>query len=231
MKKTRFENKRVNSNLFVFISMLFVTCLLISNIMAFKLIKLGPIVITSGVLLFPITYIVNDLISEVYGFQKAKKLIWFGFLMNLLLVAYSQLAIILPYPQFFEGQEAFATVLGNTARVLLGSLSAYLVGSFVNSYIMSKLKVKTNGKYLAFRAIMSTLAGELLDSIIFVGIVFGGIYALPVIITMVLTQTIFKTVYEVIIFPVTKLTINKVKDYENLDVFDDNVSYNPFKLK
>lgn len=219
-----------NSNLFMFISILFVTCLLIANTVAFKLILLGPIAITSGVLLFPVTYIINDLIAEVYGYQKAKKVIWFGFGMNLLMVLYYRLAIALPYPVFFEGQSAFATVLGGTWRALAASLSAYLVGSFVNAFVMSKMKVKTNGRGLMGRAVISTLFGEFLDSIVFVGILFGGLYNFTTIITMILTQTAIKTLYEIIIFPVTKRVIAKVKKVEGEDAFDTNVNYNPFSI-
>ena len=208
-------NSKNNSNLFMFISILFCTCLLISNICAYKIISIGPFTITSGVLIFPITYIVNDLIAEVYGFQRAKKIIWFGFLMNLLMVLYFQLAIALPYPSYFEGQEAFSSVLGNSIRVLCASFSAYLVGSFMNAAVMSK----------------STLVGELMDSILFVTIAFAFVYTVEEILIMIATQTILKTVYEIIIFPVTRIIINKVKKVENIDTFDVNIKYNPFSFK
>lgn len=221
--------KKQNSNLFLFITTLFITCLLIANIASFKLIQLGPIVITSGVLLFPITYIVNDLVAEVYGFEKARKVIWLGFLMNLLLVGYFQLAINLPYPAFFEGQAAFASVLGNTWRALLASLSAYLTGSFLNATVMSKMKKKTQGKGLFQRAVLSTLIGEFADSLLFVLILFVFTYDIKTILIMVLTQTLVKTVYEIIIFPVTNRVVKKVKEFEQLDVIDTNISYNPFR--
>lgn len=221
--------KKQNSNLFLFITTLFVTCLLIANIASFKLIQLGPIVITSGVLLFPITYIVNDLVAEVYGFEKARKVIWLGFLMNLLLVGYFQLAIILPYPAFFDGQAAFASVLGNTWRALLASLSAYLTGSFLNATVMSKMKKKTQGKGFFQRAVLSTLIGEFVDSLLFVLILFVFTYDIKTILIMVLTQTLVKTVYEIIIFPVTNRVVKKVKEFEQLDVIDTNISYNPFR--
>lgn len=220
-----------NSTLFLFISIAFVTALLISNIVAFKLITLGPWVLTAGVLVFPITYIVNDLVAEVYGYQRAKSVIWFGFAMNFLSVLYFRLAIWLPYPPFFGGQDAFATVLGGTWRILLASLTAYLVGSFVNAFVMSKMKVRTNGKYLAARAVTSTAVGEFFDSILFVGIAFGGLYDLNTVMIMVFTQTAVKTLYEIMIFPVTSIIIAKVKKYEQLDVYDHNISYNPFSLK
>ena len=224
-------NSKNNSNLFMFISILFCTCLLISNICAYKIISIGPFTITSGVLIFPITYIVNDLIAEVYGFQRAKKIIWFGFLMNLLMVLYFQLAIALPYPSYFEGQEAFSSVLGNSIRVLCASFSAYLVGSFMNAAVMSKMKVMNKGKHLMRRAVLSTLVGELMDSILFVTIAFAFVYTVEEILIMIATQTVLKTVYEIIIFPVTRIIINKVKKVENIDAFDVNIKYNPFSFK
>lgn len=221
--------EKKNSTLFMFISIVFVTALLISNIVAFKLIVLGPWVLTAGVLLFPVTYIVNDLVAEVYGYKRAQSVIWFGFAMNLLMVGYFALAIALPSPVFFTGQEAFATVLGGTWRILLASLSAYLVGSFTNAYIMSTMKVKTQGKFLAARAIVSTMFGELFDSTIFVMIAFLGLYDIKTVLTMILTQTVVKTLFEIVVFPLTSVIIKKVKAAENLDVYDTKISYNPFK--
>ncbi len=224
-------DKQKNSNLFMYIGILFCTCLLISNTCAFKLIKIGPFAITSGVLIFPISYIINDLIAEVYGYRKAKKIIWAGFAMNLLMVLYYQLAILLPSPEYFNGQAEFKMVLGNSWRILIASVSAYLVGSFANAGVMSKLKVKHQGKGLMFRAMASTLIGEFLDSIIFVTIAFVFTHDLKTILIMIVTQTVLKTLYECIIFPVTKIVINKVKKHEGVDVYDTNISYNPFKIK
>lgn len=217
-----------NSNLFMLLGITFCACLLISNVCAFKLISLGPIVITSGVLLFPITYIINDLIAEVYGYQKVKKVIWAGFAMNILMVAYFQLAIALPYPPFFNGQESFQTVLSSTWRILVASLAAYLVGSFMNAAVLSKMKVKTQGRFFMVRAVVSTLVGEFFDSVLFVVIAFAFTYDLRTIITMVLTQTAVKTLYELLISPVTSIIVKKVKAYEDTDVYDTSESYNPF---
>lgn len=218
-----------NSNIFLFISVLFVTCLLISNTCAFKIMKLGPISITSGVLIFPISYIVNDLIAEVYGYKKAKKVIWFGFAMNLLMVIYYNLAIIMPGADYFTGQEAFAAVLGGTWRILIASFTSYLFGSFLNAMVMSKMKVKAHGKYLMLRAIVSTMAGELLDSILFVTISFILVYDIKDIVIMICTQTVFKTLYEIIIFPLTNKIIGYVKRKEGIDTYDVKVNYNPFR--
>lgn len=222
--------EKKNSTLFMFISIVFVTCLLISNIVAFKLITLGPWVLTAGVLLFPVTYIINDLVAEVYGYSRAKKVIWFGFAMNLLMVMYFQLAIALPHPVFFAGQDAFAMVLGGTWRILAASLAAYFVGSFTNAFVMSKMKVATQGRFLMARAVTSTMFGELFDSILFVMIAFWGLYDANTVLTMILTQTAVKTAFEIVIFPVTAVIIAKVKKAENLDTYDQHISYNPFSI-
>lgn len=215
-----------NSTLFMLMSIVFCTCLLVVNVCAYKLISIGPFAFTSGVLVFPITYIINDLIAEVYGFDKAKKVIWFGFAMNLFMVLYFKLAILLPYPVFFEGQEHFAAVLGGSWRILIASFAAYLVGSFTNAVIMSKMKVKTAGKYLMLRAVSSTLVGEMLDSAIFVTTAFAFLYDVKAILIMIATQTVLKTLYEIVAFPVTKVIITKVKKVEQLDTFDTNIKYN-----
>ena len=220
--------RQQNSTLFMLMSIIFCTCLLIANVCAYKLIRIGPFAITSGVLVFPITYIINDLIAEVYGFNKAKKVIWFGFAMNLFMVLYFQLAIALPYPVFFSGQESFAAVLGGGVRILTASFLAYLVGSFVNAGVMSKMKVATKGKGLMLRAVVSTFFGEALDSSIFVIIAFAFIYDWKSIFVMIATQTVLKTIYEIVAFPVTKVVIKKVKAYEGLDTFDEGLKYKLF---
>lgn len=224
-------SKKLHSNLFLMLGILFCTCLMIANICAAKLIMLGPIVITSGVLLFPITYILNDLIAEVYGYNRAKRIIWAGFLMNCIMVLYFQLAIALPFPVYYGGQESFAAVLGTTWKPLIASLAAYLVGSFINAFVMSKMKLATKGKGLMGRAVFSTLLGELADSLIFVPIMFAFVYDLKTVLTMIVTQVLVKTAYEIIAFPITKRVIARVKKYEGIDAMDRNVSYNPFNFK
>lgn len=224
-------SKKLHSNLFLLLGILFCTCLMIANICAAKLIQLGPIVITSGVLLFPITYILNDLIAEVYGYNRAKRIIWAGFLMNCIMVLYFQLAIALPHPVYYAGQESFAAVLGTTWKPLIASLAAYLVGSFINAFVMSKMKVATKGKGLMGRAVFSTLLGETADSLIFVPIMFAFVYDLKTVLTMIATQVLVKTAYEIIAFPVTKRVIAYVKKYEGVDAMDRSISYNPFNFK
>jgi hypothetical protein len=218
------------SVLFMLAGILFAACLLVSNILASKIMMVGPWSAPAGVLVFPLAYIINDVIAEVWGYRKARLIIWAGFGVNLLAVLFFSLGILATPAPFFGSQEAFATVLGNTPRIVAASLLAYLVGSFLNAYIMSRFKVLTRGKGFSIRAIVSTLLGEGADSLIFITVAFAGVFPAGVLFTMVLTQAIIKTVYEIAVLPLTIRVVQKVKKLEGEDVFDVSVSYNPFKL-
>lgn len=219
------------SVLFLLTGVLFAACLLISNILASKIIQLGPWSAPAGVLIFPIAYIINDVIAEVWGYGKARLIIWAGFGVNLLAAVFFLLAISLPAAPFYQGQDAFQQVVGSSVRIVFASLMAYLAGSFLNAFVMSKFKLLTQGRGFSLRAIVSTLAGEGADSLIFISIAFAGIFPLPVILGMIVTQALLKTVYEIIILPFTVLVVNKVKEMEGVDTFDEHISYNPFRLK
>src|SRR5665647_485838 len=155
--------KKEVSDLFMFAGILFATCLLISNILATKILMIGPWAAPAGVLIFPIAYILNDVITEVWGFAKARLIIWTGFAVNVLAVLFFTAGIVVHGAPFWQNQEAFATILGNTPRIVAASMSAYLVGSFLNAFIMSRMKVMTSGKGFSARAILSTLVGESAD--------------------------------------------------------------------
>jgi len=223
--------KKEVSVLFMFAGILFATCLLISNILATKILMIGPWAAPAGVLIFPVAYILNDVITEVWGFAKARLIIWTGFAVNVLAVLFFTMGIVVPGAPFWQNQEAFATILGNTPRIVVASMSAYLVGSFLNAFIMSRMKVMTNGKGFSGRAILSTLVGESADSFIFIGIAFAGIFPFTVLITMIVTQAMLKTVYEILILPITVWTVGFVKRMEGVDTFDTNLSYNLFRVK
>lgn len=184
--------------------------LIISNILAFKTFTVYGIVLPCGVLIFPVVYIVDDILAEIYGFKKARQVIYLGFILNLLAVVLYTIAIALPAPAFFEGSEAFKMVLSNSPRVLIASFSAYLFGSILNAYVMVYLKEKAE-KYLFLRCIVSTICGEGLDALIFITIAFYATMPVEALIIMILSQATFKTVYEIIIYPVTKLIINYIK--------------------
>jgi uncharacterized integral membrane protein (TIGR00697 family) len=218
------------SPLYVFFGILFTSCLLISNIVSVKLFQLGPWTITAGIVVFPVSYIVNDIISEIWGFKKARFIIWCGFLMNLLAILVYSAAVALPSAGFWQGQEGFASVLQNTPRLAMSSLLAYLTGSFVNSMIMSKMKLRSHGKHFSSRAIVSTIFGESCDSIIFISLAFVGSVPLKVLPQMIVLQIILKTLYEIVILPVTIRIIKMIRKYETDEVFDENISYNPFKV-
>jgi len=219
------------SVLFMLAGILFATCLLISNILATKILMIGPWSAPAGVIIFPIAYILNDVITEVWGFAKARLIIWTGFAVNVLAVLFFTAGIVIPGAPFWQNQDAFSTILGNTPRIVLASLSAYLIGSFLNAFVMSRMKVLTQGKGFSARAILSTLAGESADSLIFISIAFAGIFPIGVLITMVFTQAMLKTAYEILILPVTLGVVKWVKRVEGIDTFDTNRSYNLFRIK
>jgi uncharacterized integral membrane protein (TIGR00697 family) len=223
--------KKEVSVLFMFAGILFATCLLISNILATKILMIGPWAAPAGVLIFPIAYILNDVITEVWGFAKARLIIWTGFAVNVLAVLFFTAGIVVPGAPFWQNQEAFATILGNTPRIVAASMSAYLVGSFLNAFVMSRMKVMTKGKGFSVRAILSTLVGESADSFIFIIIAFAGIFPFEVLVTMIFTQAMLKTVYEILILPLTVWVVGYVKRVEGVDTFDTNLSYNLFRVK
>lgn len=223
--------KNTVSLLFMFAGILFATCLLISNILATKILMIGPWAAPAGVLIFPVAYILNDVITEVWGFSKARLIIWTGFVVNMMAILFFSLAIAVPGAPFWQNQQAFASILGNTPRIVAASLCAYLAGSFLNAYVMSRMKILTKGKGFSGRAILSTFAGESADSCIFILIAFSGIYPLPVILTMIFTQAMIKTIYEILILPFTWWVVKWVKRVEGIDTFDTHLSYNLFKIK
>lgn len=211
--------------------LLFTTCLIVANIVEQKLIQIGPIEATAGLLIFPISYIVNDIIAEVWGYRKARLIIWYGFLMNFLAVAVFRLSIIVPGSENFSHQDAFELVMGNTLRITVASFIAFLIGSFLNAYVMSKMKIMQKGRNFSLRAVVSTFVGEGADSLIFFTIAFAGVIPNNDLLLLMLTQTGMKTAYEIIILPFTNRVVKWVKKKEEEDVYDEEVSYNPFKIK
>lgn len=214
-EKIGLREKNKYSDLFLYLSIIFVVCLLLSNILASKILKIWIFSTTTGVIIFPISYIINDIFSEVYGYNRTKKIIVFGFLMNLFMVLIFSLAIVLPSPEWFQNNDAFKIILGSTPRNCIASLMAYLFGSLVNSKVLVKMKIQNNNKF-GVRAVVSTLFGELTDSLIFVFIAFVGNLDIQQMIIMILTQVVVKTLYEIICLPVTTFVVKKVKKYEKI---------------
>lgn len=224
---------------FLILAVLFCVCLIVANLMEIKTIDLGPLTITAGVIVFPISYIINDCIVEIYGFARARFVIWLGFAMNLLVTILLHVGLWLPGNADWHGQEAMQLVFGAVPRILLASFTAFICGSMVNAYIMSRMRLKANAdsgsRSFSMRAIASTLFGEGTDSLIFFPLAFGGILPWPAVITLILTQTILKTLYEILILPVTIRIVSRLRRIEGayasqLAEADNRTSYKWWKV-
>ena len=223
--------KQNHTTTFVVMAILFNVCLIASNLFAVKLFCLfGKFTLSGAVIIFPISYILNDCLSEVYGYRKAQLVIWSGFAMNFFFVLVSQLVILLPGAPFWEGDEAFRYVFGAAPRATAASLLAFLAGSTINALVMSRMKVADKGKRFGLRAVVSSVAGETIDSLIFVPIVFWNMGTKVILITMA-CQIVAKVCYEIIVLPLTARIVKRVKAYDGIDTYDNGISYNPFKLK
>lgn len=209
---------------------LFSVCLIAANLLETKVVEIGGLSVTCGLLVFPVSYIINDCIAEVWGFAKARTIIWCGFAMNFFVVALGLISVQLPAAPFWEGEEHFNFVFGMAPRIVAGSLLAFLAGSFLNAYVMSRMKIQSKGRHFSLRAIVSTLVGETADSLVFFPIAFGGILAVSDLATMMGVQIVLKSLYEVVILPVTIRVVRAVKRMEETDVYDEGISYNIFKF-
>lgn len=212
------------------LGILFCVCLVAANLLETKVVQAGPLSVTAGLLVFPISYIINDCIAEVWGFRKARLIIWMGFLMNFMVVALGKIAVWLPAAPFWQGEEAFNFVFGLAPRIVAASLMAFLVGSFLNAYVMSRMKLASGGRNFSLRAILSTVAGEGADSLIFFPLAFGGLVPVAELGKMMLVQVCLKTLYEIIILPVTIRVVGYIKRVDGTDVYDDRISYNILKI-
>lgn len=222
-------NKQV-SVIFMVTGILFTVCLIVANIVESKLINVFGVTATAGLLIFPISYILNDVIAEVWGYRKARLIIWIGFAMNFLAVTVFKISIWMPASPFFQNQTAFETILGNTQRIAIASFIAFLCGSFLNAFIMSKMKIATQGRGFSVRAVVSTLFGESCDSLVFFTIAFYGVLPNSELLVLIGTQTAMKTGYEILALPITNAVVKWVKKVEDKDVYDENISYNPLKI-
>ena len=209
----------------------FVAVLILSNIASTKIAAVGSISFDGGTILFPLAYIFGDILTEVYGFARARRVIWIGFTMNILMVATFWIVGMLPADPMWGLQESYMNILGVVPRIVLGSLAAYLVGEFVNSIILAKMKVKSDGKQFWKRAIGSTVVGQALDTTIFLVIAFAGILPWSLIWVIWYTNYIFKLAVEIVLLPVTYRVVNWLKAKEAIDYFDKETSFTPLKLK
>ena len=216
---------------FMLLGILFNVCLIAANLLETKVIQIGSLTVTAGLLVFPISYIINDCIAEVWGFKKARLIIWSGFAMNFFVVALGLIAVAIPAAPFWEGEEHFDFVFGMAPRIVAASLMAFLVGSFLNAYVMSKMKVASQGRNFSARAIWSTVVGETADSLIFFPVAFGGVIACTELLIMMGIQIVLKSLYEVMILPVTIRVVKAIKKIDGSDVYDTDISYNVLKVK
>ena len=229
MEKIR-DNQRI-SVLFMMYSILFCVCLITANVLETKQISFGPANMTAGLIVFPVSYIINDVVCEVWGYRRTRLLIWLGFAMNFMFVVFGAIADWIPGASYWHGEEGFHQIFGLAPRIAGASFLAFLAGSFMNAYVMSKMKLSSNGKNFSARAVMSTIWGELTDSIIFFPLALGGVIPWEEMPSLVITQVTLKTVYEIIALPVTIRVVTFTKKHDHEDVFDKDVTYNIFKVK
>ncbi|MCH5277614.1 MAG: queuosine precursor transporter [Desulfovibrionaceae bacterium] len=216
---------------FMFLGIAFCVCLIAANLLETKIIQIGSLTITAGFLIFPVSYIINDCIAEVWGFRRARLIIWTGFAMNFLTLLLFQAAVALPGAPFWQGEGAFRFVFGLAPRIAAASLLAFLAGSFLNAYIMSRMKRASRGRHFSARALLSTLAGEGADSLIFFPCAFGGLVPADELVKLMIIQIAAKTLYEVIALPLTIRVVAALKRLEQCDVYDDSISYSIFRLR
>ena len=219
-----------HSNWFLLVAALFVTSLIVSNIIAVKLIDVAGMILPAAIIIFPISYILGDVLTEVYGFARARQVIWLGFLCNLFAVIAITVGGLLPAAGFWGGQEAYDAILGAVPRILAASFAAYLVGELVNAYVLARLKVAMEGRHLWVRTIGSTLAGQLLDSAIFITIAFAGIMPVEVLLTAIVTQWLVKSAYEALATPLTYAVVGFLKRADDVDVYDRDIHFRPFAI-
>ncbi|MAG36576.1 MAG: transporter [Dehalococcoidia bacterium] len=216
---------------FVVIAAVFVTTLIVSNIIAVKLIGVAGQVLPAAIIIFPISYIFGDILTEVYGYASARRVIWLGFACNLLAVAAIWLGQALPPAPFWADQQpAYESILGYTPRLLIASFIAYLVGEFLNSFVLAKLKVATAGRWLWLRTVTSTLVGQGLDSAIFITLAFVGQMAGGTLVQTVVTQWLAKSAYEAVATPLTYVIVRYLKRLEGEDLFDRDTDFNPLAV-
>ena len=210
---------------------LFSVCLIAANLLETKVVQIGGLSVTCGLLVFPISYIINDCIAEVWGFAKARIIIWCGFAMNFFVVALGLISVQLPAAPFWEGEEHFNFVFGMAPRIVAGSLLAFLVGSFLNAYVMSRMRPASGSlDRFSLRAIASTVVGEGADSLLFFPLALGGVVPWSVMPLLMLNQVVLKTLYEVVALPVTLRVVRRLRQTEGNPACDRGISYNPWKI-
>ena len=221
------QNHKNITTQFVIVVAIFITCLISSNIVAVKIADIFGRFVPAAIIIFPISYIIGDILTEVYGYDRAKQVIWLGFFCNALAVLAFWIGGLIPAAPFWENQDSYEVILGSTPRLLLASFVAYLIGELSNSFTLARLKVWTNGKRLWVRTIGSTVIGQGLDSAVFITIAFVGILSNADLLELIITQWVIKVMYEVVATPATYMVVKKLKESEGSEHFDDSISLNP----
>lgn len=220
-----------HSQYFVIVAVLFVTCLIVANIIIVKLISFGPIILPAGIIIFPFNYIFGDILTEVYGYRQARRVIWLGFMCNFVAIVAFWVAGQLPGAPNWEAQTAYERILGSTPRFLAASFLAYIAAEFANSFVLAKMKIWTGGKWLWSRTIGSTIIGQGLDTAIFLSVAFWGTMPVNVLAFIVLNHWMAKTTYEALATPLTYGIVTYLKKKEGIDAYDYQTNFNPFVLK
>lgn len=224
------KNSEQVSVLFMLFGILFCVCLITANVLETKQISIGPLNITGGLIVFPVSYIINDCVCEVWGYGKARLLIWVGFLMNAMFVGFGAVADAVPGADYWENEEGFHAIFGLAPRITAASFVAFIIGSFVNAYVMSRMKIMSHGRHFSYRAILSTVLGESADSLVFFPLAFYGIVPGNELVVLMVSQVILKTVYELVALPLTIRVVRFTKRFEGEDVYDTTEKYRIFKL-
>ena len=217
--------------LYLFFSVLFCVCLITANVLETKQIQIGCLSLTGGLIVFPVSYIINDCVCEVYGYARARLLIWLGFVMNFIFVVFGALADSIPGAPYWNNDEGFHAVFGLAPRIAAASFVAFVVGSFINAYVMSRMKIASRGKHFSLRAVVSTVLGEGADSLVFFPLALWGVVPNAELLILIITQIVLKTLYEVMVLPLTIWVVKKAKKHEQLDFFDDGDDYSILRLK
>lgn len=218
------------SVLFMLFSILFCVCLIAANLLETKQIAAGPISLTGGLIVFPVSYIINDCVCEVWGYRKARLLIWTGFVINFFFVTVGAICDAIPGASYWTNEAGFHAIFGLAPRIAAASFIAFLFGSFINAYVMSKMKLRDGDRRFSARAILSTIFGESADSIIFFPLALGGVVPMEALPGLMIGQVVLKTLYEVIALPVTIRVVKALKRHEGEDVYDEGINYNVLKV-
>jgi uncharacterized integral membrane protein (TIGR00697 family) len=221
---------RTPSPLLLTVAALFVATLVTSNIIAVKIAAVGPFSVPAAIVIFPLAYLFGDVLTEVWGYRVARMVIWTGFLANIVVVVFIAIAIAIPADPHYANQAAYAQVLGSSPRLVAASLTAYLLGEFLNAFVLARLKVATRGRFLWTRTIGSTLIGQGVDSAVFISLAFAGTEPWSLLIVIIRDVWVVKVLYEIIATPITYAIVNVLKRVEGVDTFDRDTKFAPIRL-